>query len=1143
MNGRETVEDQVLRELFGPPENAERLGKPLDLSAPLTFSSWADAAGPWHDVVSGEEILSNVQPTSRYGVGLLFPAGKTREIEDDSVASPYDNSEPPSFLESGVSPTPELELDSDAIEMGGDDLDLSGANQYLPSSLAVTCSLASDSVGELAWTVRGATYSSFAVEVSGTKQRWWLRKPFEVSGTADSKAVAARLGSREPLTPDTRKGDVPDIRLSYFSRNSLHQSGADELLTTFVLENREQKEGQQSTVFQAELKLSSVATSLFRAFPERPLVDSTDDEMAELSLLFRKTRTFARGHGCAANWSEPDGNIVSKIWADVLPTYEASSPTPDIVIRKKDGSREKLSIDLKLLATADPTGDAQLQSLVDYYRDWIEDREAELQSLDAEHREAAVRNIKLCREAQKRMSDGLGIIRQNPVAKLSFRLANEAMLIQQARSRMPIRDVKLTSKLVYDFSLPYPSDPEISSSTASWRAFQIGFLLTVIPELANSKNINRENVDLIFFPTGGGKTEAYLAAAAFEILYRRLSDPSNVGTSVIMRYTLRLLSAQQFLRAASLITVLEDMRTRRKDLGTERISIGIWVGTGATPNSWETARQDLRQMEKSPKAINRFLLLRCPWCGARFGHIKSERGKSHLVGYEKSGNKVVFICPDPGCRYSGRNDLPVHVVDEGIYEARPTFLLGTVDKFAMLAWRPHARSLFGLDASGGRVVSPPGLIIQDELHLISGPLGSMVGIYEPVIEELCTDRRQEPPIRPKIMAATATIRNYRQQVWTLYARHSASLFPPNGIEQGNSFFAEPARDENGKLLPGRRYLGVHAPALRSIQSAQVRTMSAALLGGMFVETDDKDAYWTNLCFFNSLRELGNTVSLVQSDIPDYLTGWGAREGRRGKDVRRPRQNMELTSRRSEEIGRALEELEVSLDVNPNRTIDICLASSIIEVGVDVDRLSLMTIVGQPKTTAQYIQVSGRVGRRWWEIPGLVLTIYGPSKPRDRSHYERFREYHERLYAGVEPTSLTPFAEPVVRRALHGSVISYLRQAHADMNSPFPFPEEAFKKAADIVRSRALQIDQEGPGFVDKYRDELIRSGKALERIFWDGNIIGGHPKDGLMRFAGSASFADSVPMWEVPSSMRNVDAECQLRVTTHYAESDGGVGE
>ncbi|MEI2638740.1 MAG: helicase-related protein [Microthrixaceae bacterium] len=154
--------------------------------------------------------------------------------------------------------------------------------------------------------------------------------------------------------------------------------------------------------------------------------------------------------------------------------------------------------------------------------------------------------------------------------------------------------------------------------------------------------------------------------------------------------------------------------------------------------------------------------------------------------------------------------------------------------------------------------------------------------------------------------------------------------------------------------------------------------------------------------------------------------------------------MELTSRRrNDEIPKAIEQLEA--EYGEQGCVDICLASNIIEVGIDIDRLGLMTVVGQPKTTAQYIQVSGRVGRRSDISPGLVLTIYGAAKPRDRSHYERFRTYHERLYAQVEPTSVTPFAMPVLRRALHAAVVAHVRQVAPDLR-PHPFPQAEYDAA-------------------------------------------------------------------------------------------------
>jgi ATP-dependent helicase YprA (DUF1998 family) len=478
------------------------------------------------------------------------------------------------------------------------------------------------------------------------------------------------------------------------------------------------------------------------------------------------------------------------------------------------------------------------------------------------------------------------------------------------------------------------------------------------------------------------------------------------------------------------------------------------------------------------------------------------------------------------------------VVDEDIYASRPTFTMGTVDKFAMLAWKSSAHSLFGLEADGKRTVSPPELIIQDELHLISGPLGSMVGLYEPVVDSLCTDRRGGQKKVPKIIASTATIRRYEKQVLDLYGRSRVALFPPHGLEESRAFFAEPAVNEDGSLAQGRRYLGVMAPSLGSIQSAQVRVAAAALQGRAEIPAGQEDGYWTNLNFFNSLRELGNTVSLLQSDIPDYIKGKAFRDGIDSHDVRYPTNRMELTSRRrSDDIPRAIEELEVTSQSAD--CIDVCLASNIIEVGVDIDRLSLMTIVGQPKTTAQYIQVSGRVGRRWHERPGLVVTIYGASKPRDRSHYEHFRDYHERLYAEVEPTSLTPFAWPVLRRGLHGAAVALLRQSNAT-SSVFPFPDVEFDAAISVIRQRAAVVDPKELDVLDAEAARRRAEGVNWNRTVWDGNVLGGDPLQGLMRYPGSAAVTGTkAPIWDVPSSMRNVDAECRLRITTGYDLVDG----
>ena len=385
--------------------------------------------------------------------------------------------------------------------------------------------------------------------------------------------------------------------------------------------------------------------------------------------------------------------------------------------------------------------------MLSLYDNWIAEREAEINALIERFRPAASRHMALCRDALARMRAGWQMIADNPLAARAFRLANEAMLYQQVRSRLELRPVEHKSNGTNRVIGAHPA-AEPGVGTGLWRPFQIAFILASLPELVDRTAPHRELVDLIFFPTGGGKTEAYLGASAVSLIARRLRDPADVGTDTLMRYTLRLLTAQQFLRAAALICVLEDIRSKQPDLGEVPFGIGIWLGGTSTPNTWKQAIDALSELRRKNDAQNKFLLLRCPWCGAQMGPIPKGRSGQEVIGYEQAGKKVVFRCADNACRFGGRATLPVHVVDDDIYDTRPSLVIGTVDKFAMMPWRPLARRLFGLGEDGSREISPPGLIIQDELHLISGPLGSMVGLYEPIIEDLCTDTRSgtiDPP--------------------------------------------------------------------------------------------------------------------------------------------------------------------------------------------------------------------------------------------------------------------------------------------------------------------------------------------------------------------------------------------------------------
>jgi hypothetical protein len=731
-----------------------------------------------------------------------------------------------------------------------------------------------------------------------------------------------------------------------------------------------------------------------------------------------------------------------------------------------------------------------------------------------------------CSEAARRMRDGLSLLASDPQIRRAFQLANLAMFTQQVRSRREARTASFDhDTLTLLFAEPHePLDLNSEQARGSqWRAFQIAFILASLRSTADAEDADRERVELIWFPTGGGKTEAYLGLSAFSIFLRRLRNPADSGIQTLMRYTLRLLTAQQFQRASRLICAMEYVRRQNAgELGEAEISTGIWLGGSTTPNTREEARSVLRSLQSGDgREQNKFVLDRCPWCGAQMGpvNLTGGRGRSRrdgvprVIGYERRENTVVYACPDQRCEFHGL--LPLYVIDEDLYEKRPDLVIGTVDKFAMLAWKPQARALFGIAEDGTRAYSPPGLIIQDELHLISGPLGSMVGLYEPIIEDLCTDRRGQQVAKPKIVSSTATIRSYSEQVRGLYAR-STSLFPPPGLDADDSFFARVARRADGAPERGRIYAGVHAPGLGSLQTVQVRTFSALLQAPQTMPAGDRDPWWTLLLFFNSLRELGTTLTLFQSDIPDLLRGaLRQRLGISFQDVRQLRKILELTGRLpGDEVPKAISALEVPTVSQQGHAVDACLASNIIEVGVDIDRLSLMAVVGQPKTTSQYIQVTGRIGRKS-DRPGLVVTIYTASKPRDRSHFEKFRSYHERLYAQV--------------------VASYVRQlGDSDQaESPYPFPASLVAAVSHILDQRAQSVD---PDELAALRRIIQRRGdewQRWQRLRWDGAI---HAEDmPLMRPAGAYVTPDNARVsWATPQSLRNVDAECQAEITRLY---------
>lgn len=1141
VKNREVIAKALREELVGPaPRGTER-----DFTQPVVFTSTKDSYGPWRQLGSGEEVLQRDSPTKRYGVGVLFPYATPEQPQTGpGGGAPSDEPDVPGDLLPAIAEEDRARVDKAVTQVAGrvanlsdgsgaDELDLSLANDYHPSSLAVSVLVELPQGAELAVEAGGGRYAKTNVQVEGRDRIWWLRRPVRISAllTAQELLTASAQMVR-PLAQQQENAEDLDIRVEVFSRPYGEQSSQRLLTVCLVNRTRESHGADESSLFQARFRVTlrtQGGGAYILPYPEAR-AEKPDEEEESLALLYRSAQTFAVGHGCAADWGDEQAGRVAWVAAECLPMRQTPSVTPDVL--GPDGNL--LEVPMAPLAGLVPSDDghSRLEQVIQQYEAWITAREAQIPTLEPRFQAAAQRHMDACKACAQRMRTGLNYIETDARAARAFQLANHAILLQQVRTRAVPRQATYDTKAQrIKFSEPYDEPDPLNPprNRGKWRAFQIAFLLMSLRSSVVADDPDRDLVELIWFPTGGGKTEAYLGMAAFTLFIRRLSDHNDTGVQVLMRYTLRLLTTQQFQRAGRLICAVEHLRAQNPgELGDRPFNIGMWVGGSSTPNTNSQALQLLRQLKSSPgDADSSFALDRCPWCGAHMGPLdlgrRAPAGVPRVIGYVQQLNTVVFKCPDQACEFS--RGLPILVIDEALYETPPSMVIGTVDKFAMLAWRPAARALFGLGENGTRVASPPGLIIQDELHLISGPLGSMVGLYEAVIEELCTDRRGTTPVRPKIVSSTATIRRYASQIQALYARDRVALFPAPGLEQSDSFFARYATREDGSLAPGRLYAGVLGPSLGSMQTVQVRSITALLQAPLALPETERDPWWTVILFFNSLRELGTTLTLLQSDIPDYQKTLVIRNG--DNQWRSFWGIQELTGRAgSDQLPKAIASLEAGYPEAGTRPLDVCLASNILEVGIDIDRLSLMVVVGQPKTTSQYIQVTGRVGRSWWERPGLVVTLYGASKPRDRSHYEKFRTYHDRLYAEVEPTSVTPFSPPALDRALHALLAVYARQAGPQQlaASPYPFPKDMLENLRAILLPRVMAVDPQEKANFEKIFDQRASQWRLWQSIRWtddsgDGNVP-------LLRVAGAyASKEQELVSWPTGQSMRSVDAE------------------
>jgi hypothetical protein len=1068
-----------------------------DARAELESLIERELLGPWDG--PAEELPAGTSPGERYLLGKLVPR-RPDEAEPITAEDAADDDD--------VEDRPEL------VDDGGVGLDLE-AQDTRPSTAAVRGrAMAASSIG-LAFVVP-EDVDSLVVRAD------WGRYERRPSSTQETDAGRPRITwQREPaggevaVPVDREHTDraIPDTsQEQVVVQWRVRHRDSRRVIEVFLrnLQPVQAEMPDRHRLFQVALTVTAAdgGSAIFAGHndPDLPeLRRDSDDELRLLALQHRAARLFGTGRQCAVDADVHDGQ--ARAWRLRTTCFPAADVLA--VVPGDPSTMPGVELDMRSLGSLDRRPDdlvRVLRPMADGYRAWLTEQSRLIDTDPEIARFADVARPALDRAfaVADRLDRAIDLLGRDAQALEAFRFANQAMARQRVRSEFVRRraaetEVPSAARLKALFA-----EVDVPANR-SWRPFQLAFVLLCIPGLTDPTNRDAQRgplldgcAQLLFFPTGGGKTEAYLGLTAYTIAIRRLQGvvgdgldgrDGTRGLGVLMRYTLRLLTAQQFQRATALISACELLRRERVRGGDTRwgdtpIRVGLWVGSGVTPNTYDDAQRQLEdargQGDRTTGGLQQFST--CPWCGSainlgRDGHD------------DRARRRVLLFCGDPdgSCPFSRAQadptrpeGLPAIVIDEEIYRLAPDLLIGTVDKFAALPWLPSTAHLFGnvrseCDRHGFRPADetdwcrngghtrtsdfpstqpvaigrlrPPDLIIQDELHLISDALGSMVGLYETLLDALCTRQHRGQSVRPVLVASTATVRRARAQVQQVFAR-DLTVFPPPLFDAGKTFFS--SRAQPSPDTPARRYRGILAPGER-LTAVEIRVMTALLEFGQLLfdkHGNAVDPYMTVVDYFSSTRDLASMRRLTEDDVTDRL-------GRQSALVRRRIPTIaELTSRMdSGKITQSLADLERRFDVAQDSTsgqqalralrksdeqgwrdairpaterpIDVLLATSMLQVGVDVQRLGLMVVTGQPKNMAEYIQASSRVGRSK-DGPGLVLTIFQWNRPRDLAHFEHFGHEHVTFGRRVEGLTTTPFSKRALDRGLAGVLVGAVR---------------------------------------------------------------------------------------------------------------------
>ena len=1081
-----------------------------------------DLIGPASDCEQLNEV-----PTSSYITGLLYPAD-TDVTEDEN----YNDVE---FTEKN------FDADGETLEVGifeeEEPEDRVKGGFQKPSSIGVSFYVSNDVQKVNAYINWGKYY---AEQVQGEAIDKTLEEDAE-----NKKKKKHTIYIREQMN------DVVEINFNEMGRSKqipLESNGNIYIyvmkmqldngykMVSVYLHNNDKSDGDEKeyekVMFQVEMLIADDLMSPI--FVPEYLCRKVE---LEDEYYYKGRPVYARGRGCAATWEKKAEEInATAIKSSFIPDYEIPSVSAQI-----DDMPEHA---FSMLQMGSPKKKSEviqnLRTLTEMYGSWITDVLTNDEAMhDDKFKATGQTIIDKCNDANRRMNTGIDLIENNDKVYQAFVFMNQAMYLQRSITAFSKDYGNGIPCSLKDYMTDMPEKGR-KKDHSEWRPFQIAFVLLNMCGIMDGESPERDIVDLLYFPTGGGKTEAYLGLIAFTIAYRRLtvSDETDYekdgGVTVFLRYTLRLLTTQQRDRLMRLIVAMEQLREKNEKLyGKERISIGFWVGGNVTPNKFSEyndsdqfkKREFIRKLTKQ--------IIKCPYCGKPITRDEYD--------INEKGKYVKIHCADDNCMFSlktGRT-IPVYLVDEEIYAKCPTVIISTVDKFARLPWSERVGLLFGrtdrycsrcghiaigekhagrhnADVAAGleraetvacKPFYPPELIIQDELHLITGPLGTIYGGYETVVEEMCCIEKNGKKIRPKYIVSTATIRNAGEQIKFLYGRNEFAQFPPSGFDTRDSFFIKevPLPTENlvdvseekisrmisdGKK-PFRQYAGICASG-QSVKTTLIRLYSIILQTALDIAKNPEyedyiDPYYTLIGYFNSIRELGGAVRLLDDDIASRIRVVKNKYNSSEQRYLSFEGKKEITSRiPSWEIAQVLEKLAISYDKNKEKQgcYDVVIATNMIAVGMDVDRLGLMSVVGQPKQNSEYIQATSRVGR---QHPGIIFTVYNPYRPRDLSNYENFVGFHSQMYRYVEGTTATPFAARARDRVLHALVVSLLRlqvELMAENSGASNINDISDEQIKDIKEKILERVKITSPSsYVDteKEMDEFINTWKNIAK--------------------------------------------------------------